>query len=314
MPSLARELGEQPAGSRPGRRRRGPAVGSSRIRSRGSTPIARAIPTLALAARKLVRVARRAARAAGRPAPATATDLGLDLAARSRPGRGAAPGSVIVVEHREVRVQALGRVLEHDLDSGRRAGWRTTRAGAARRRCPRREHAAGRPLRSTRRARSRASVDLPQPDSPTRPRLSPAPITDDRRRRPRAAVRRRGRCRPVRAWRSPLASSSARRASPPRPAGASRRTACAVASTVVGNGSVSQRAAFARSAAAAEAAGRQVVPAQVGQARPGDRGSRSSTTLARPGVAAGEARAVGGGRRAAGSAAAWPRRPRGRRA
>ena len=108
-----------------------------------------------------------AARAAGRPcrpAPRRArVELGAATASCSRRS-----GSAMASERGEARVEAVAGILEHHLDA--RAGWRCRRrrcAGIAPMSAPssRMLPAVGSSSRAIRRTR----VDLPQPDSPTRP-------------------------------------------------------------------------------------------------------------------------------------------------
>ena len=152
---------------------------------------ARDADALALAAAELVRVARREL---GREAD----DL-EQLAHALRERRAArqpvhAQALADRLAHRHARVQRRERVLEDDLHAAAHA--RAARARESRRRS-RPSNAISPASGSIRRSASRASVDLPQPDSPTRPSVSPASSsrsTSVDRDQPRALARsRRGR-------------------------------------------------------------------------------------------------------------------------
>jgi len=79
------------------------------------------------------------------------------------------------VEASEARIDALAGVLEHHLDAGAIAIAANTRDGFSdNSRLPSLMLPS---LTSTRRVSARTKVDLPQPDSPTRPTVSPLSMT-----------------------------------------------------------------------------------------------------------------------------------------
>ena len=129
------------------------------------------------------------------------------------------------------RVQRAGRVLEDHLHPAaeRLAATSGRRPAARRRRAPRRRSAARRPIRV------RASVVLPEPDSPTSATISPDCARSGRRRRARSPPRRRGwRTRPPRPRASRLSArvlgldTAVIGSSPTRMQAASRRGALVV--------------------------------------------------------------------------------------
>ena len=86
--------------------------------------------------------------------------------ARSEPGSKIRSGSAMRLAHRHARIQARERILKHDLQ--------VAASGAQRRRLARQQdrRRATAPIpcsRESSRRMARASVDLPDPDSPTKP-------------------------------------------------------------------------------------------------------------------------------------------------
>ena len=153
------------------------AVGSSRISSSGCSAIARAMPTRAFWPPDSW-WGKRSSRSTGRPtwrrqlldsARASAARLLTIAEPQDRIGDGARRG--------EARIEAVGRVLEHHLEAlAQRHARERSRPGW--RRCPRRRSMIEPDVGSSRRITIAEVVDLPQPDSPTRPTLSPRAIVE----------------------------------------------------------------------------------------------------------------------------------------